>query len=160
MILRNVTITIAEIEINESPARPVGERPEPRGNEPVPAPLAASTSDTEIPESTGQLRTAGGALPPYDGSNGGSHVDHQDGSPVEISAAHDGGVTDDCESPAAGEKAAHVSGESHDAGLTAEPEVPSLGPPVTIPAISDEVAMERMLDAAASWNDALRRARA
>lgn len=51
IILRGLTITIAEIEIHESPARPAGERPEPRGNEPAPAPLAASTipGDGETP---------------------------------------------------------------------------------------------------------------
>lgn len=58
IILRGLTITIAEIEIHESPARPAGERPEPRGNEPAPAPLAASTlpGDGETPGAAEEAR--------------------------------------------------------------------------------------------------------
>lgn len=58
IILRGFTITIAEIEIRESPARPAGERPEPRGNEPAPAPLAASTlpGDAEAPGAAEEAR--------------------------------------------------------------------------------------------------------
>lgn len=56
MILRNVTI--AEIEISESPACPAGERLGTRGNEPAPAPLAASTTpgDAEAPGAAEEAR--------------------------------------------------------------------------------------------------------